>query len=517
MTDYKNQIATLMKAQAKDEAELKPIVEKADELRAAEEPVPSDLKDRGVALSTAIAERGSKIDALKKEQRSALDNDNEFHALMQERKKTLDETVQRRDPLDLEDPDAGEVTLSRDTIAAIEDAVRDVAGSRGHKFRVNRKSEALVREYFETAPGARAAKREEWNARAAELSGWRDVKRTVLTTSDAAGGFLIPDDNTFMNQVQQADAAYGGVDRIARIVPTADGAPLPIPTSDGNIFLGELLAENTDAPDTSVTFGEERMRAFMYTSGRLSFSHQAYRDAGVNLPMLLGMFAGEAIMRAEALAFINGAGGTAAPEGLNTAYQEAAIGAAVINYDRSANRYTNAGASNDAFDAWFATFMRLKYTTDPAFRRSPQFAMVLGDNLDYGFASAQDAENRPLWPRWADGNSARGMGIDMGGMRILSDYSIPSVAARTTDGVVTEGWIGDFSKYWIRRIEGMLMADDPYTGAARLARRYSFFRACDARGLFKTAVAARAARSGTTPASVARSAAIERIQTTSKP
>ena len=502
-TDYKRQRAELVTAQTEAEEALAKRKAEAEKLHADGQPIPTEVKEDATAQAKRVAEVGQQLAALDREEQKRQTEDKAFLQTLQASANEVSETLETR-----ETADGNERVVTRDTVDRLAQAIRDAAGSDGYKPRINPDSERLVMEMVGGDPKLRGLKAAEWERRALELDG---RKRTVLAGVDAQGGYLVPEDNTFMNQIQMADAAYGGVARVARIVNTQSGATLPIPNTNANLFEGDSIAENTTVNETDLTFGEDSMGAHMVTSGRLSATFQAVQDAGVNLPMLLGMVAGEQISSREARLFIAGTGAAQnQARGLANQYAEVAQ---AIRYDRSTMRYQTETTNNADELNWTKLYVALKYAVNAGFRRSMNFALVLNDQLDQAFAGAtvSATDRRPLFERWTFGNTARGDGIDLGGIRVLTDYSIGSHSVTTDATAAPFGWVGDFGRYWIRRVAGTFMIEDPYTGSANMLRRWVFGRRCDAVGLFRTAVAGRAARAGDNPAARQRSAAIEAL------
>ena len=513
-TDYTTERKSLAAEQAKAEQALEARKAEAAKLLKAGKPVPDAVKDDATGLASRIVDLGSKISEIDKAHKQRVDDDAEFFRTLATKTGAITETVETRDA-DPDDPDGGERRLTRDSVSRFEELIRELAGSKGYRPRVNSESEQIVQEMIAGDPKFRGAKAEQWERRTLELNG---MKRTVLAGVNASGGYLVPEDNTFMNQVQMADAAYGGVSRVARTITTQSGAVLPIPNTNANLFIGEAVNENVDVNETDLTFDEDQMHAYMQTSGRLAATFQAVQDAGINLPMLLGMVAGEMLNRREADQFINGTG-VNNPQGAVVGYAVNADTTVTLYWERANNAYRAGTTGTNPYVAWFTLFNDLKYAVNPSFRRSPAFTLLLSDDLDRAFSGATvngTTDQRPLFERWAMGNTARGDGMDFGGLRILSDYSLGGARASSGDGVVADGLIGDFNWFWIRKIAGMFMIEDPYTGAQRMVRRWVFGRRCDSHCLFNTAVTAEAARAANRPARAARSAAIERVPVTSR-
>ena len=473
------------------------------------ERLPKDLMKKAKDANQRIIDLGTRIEKLdKEEQRTAAEDDEFMNSLDARGAEAIIQSLEVRDEDDIDDEHREDATITLETEAQFRDMLARTLGSsihrRGlHSQRHLRESEQLIRDMICAQPGERMNREGEFNEKRREIAKrnnrwWGDPSNVaervnVVGTSytDTAGGILVPEDNSFMSQVQLAKMAYGGVKKVAREFTTADGRPLPIPTSYSALTEGDQVNENTAVGDYDMVFGEEVMNAYMHTSGRLGMSFQLVRDAAPNMPMLLGLVAGMRIERKEADAFINGTGAAGLngqPRGLDAAYQVAAY---TFFYDRSAGVFTQEAGQDGSrtanqFDQWVKAFRDLKYAVNPAYRASMNFSLVMSDHLDSQFAGATNNRGDVLrgFEKWLFGNTARGMGINLAGMNIMSDYSIAGPPA--ANGTVRRGWVGDFNWFWIRRVRGMFMLRDPYTDGRKLLTHWIFARACDSEGLFRT-------------------------------
>ena len=317
----------------------------------------------------------------------------------------------------------------------------------------------------------------------------RIAAKSQTRTSDAVtaggtdqGGYLVPDDNTFMREVQMAELAHGGVQTVARVITTSTGAPLPIPTIDDTAATGAATtAENAASTDVDLSFGESSMGAFMQTSGRLSATHQAIQDAGPNLPMLLGMLAMERIMRIESNRFMNGSG-SGQPTGAEVAFAVEGTPANVA-YDMSEGAYVFKGGTVKR-RPW-EDFIDVKKSVNAAYRMGPRFSLVCSDLLDTYFSRAVGTDGHPVFRDWGMMNTARS-GMSYGGMNIVTDFSLADPTLTTAGNNRPWGLVGDFAWFWIRKVAGIAMIRDPYTNATNLATNWVFGRRCDSKGLFNT-------------------------------
>ena len=443
------------------------------------EPIDAAVKERATKARDDVVRLGTEIAEAEAEHARSLDDNAEF---LRSLAPAAEETLRQTGP----DGVIATTEITPDTVDLFHEHMRARYGSRmetPHMGVVDRASEQLVLDMLRCPNDQFPARVGEFAARQRKLKGFQARHATGVTSGGTdQGGYLVPDDNTFMAEVQKQLLAHGGVVNVARIISTPNGRPLPIPTIDDTAATGAgRVAENTASTDVDLTFGEKSMGAHMITSGRLSATIQAVDDAGPSLPMLLGMLAAERIQRKESGLFING-DGAGDPQGLAHAFQ---VTGYTFKYDISVGHYVLVANDADSTPMWEA-FIDVKKAVNAAYRAGPRFSLVTSDQLDTVFARATDKDGRPIFRSWGEGNTAMGAGMRYAGMNIVSDYSIADTALTVASADNEMGWIGDFNWFWIRRVMGMAMIRDPYTNAANLATNWVFGRRCDSRGLFNT-------------------------------
>lgn len=471
----------------------------AKKMDAKGEVIPKELRDEITNLQTRHTEISDQLAAIQAQEEANARQNSEFLGQFSRNVTQATEETPQEYPALRSNHEQNELmrTMTRETVAVFGEELRRAFGSSvtrmptlGVATRRDPLAEALSLDMLCCDQSTMIARSGEFLRRYGEILGKRgwndaDVKRTIQTLGTGAeGGAIVPDDNTFMNEVQMAQAAYGGAQRVSRIVPTADGRPLPIPTIDDTAATGAGVAFELGSPaDVNLAFGEQSMRAYMITSGRLSAAYQAIEDAGPNLPTLLGMLAGERIMRREARMLVDGTGpntGTPAqgqPLGLRNV---AAAGHAnneviVLNYDRSENQF-----SNDMALAWIT----IKFGVNAAYRMGPRFTFLVSGQVDQGFAGARVSatDRRFLFENWAMGDTVRSP-LNMGGMQIFTDSSLPEHPTAASTAKRVNSFVGDFDKFWIRRVAGMYRLVDPFTGN-NFSTRWTFGRRIDSTLLF---------------------------------
>lgn len=453
--------------------------------------IPEADKDKVRAASAEVIRIGEQIALAEADEKKRVENNADFFQAIggsvADTGRLMD-TVQVRDPADIEDPKAGEAAITRATVSIAQELLRARYGSgAGGPRPVNPESEALMLKMVRATPEERRAFGYGWSEEA------RKFQRQQLIGADATGGLLVPDDNTFMREVQYSDGAFGGAGTLAREIVTATGQPLPIPTTDALLEEGQSKAEGAAVTDVTINFARERMRAFMHSSGRLGCSVEAREDAGPNLPMILGMVAGVMINRIEARRLVSGTGGQNQPEGLITGYT---LSPQTLYTSNGVPNWTITDSSDDP-PIWATILNNFKRAVDPFYRSSNKFSMLMHDDVEGAFAGAVDTQHRPIFLNWLLGSTSKGMGMTFAGANILCDYSLPALRTdNTVAATQAGGFIGDFNWFWKRRVGGMVMREDPYTSANEFVTHWIFGRRMDSRCLFK------ANPTGTTPAIV---------------
>ena len=466
-------LETLRADQTKAQDALDTAMAEGQTLAEAGERIPQEIKDRVTKARDEVVRLGEEYTAAEAAQVQTTEEDANFLRSMAG---PVGDTIKRTGTVVRPSGQSvPQYEMTRDTMMALTEMAREKYGSSLEApYPVNPESESLVRDMLGCEDMTWMSRAPEFASRSKKLRHEQRVAAPVTAGGTDQGGFLVPDDNTFMNEVLKARLAYGGVAQVSRVITTPSGAPLPIPTIDDTAATGAGTEPEGDAvTDVDLSFGDSSLSAYMQTSGRLGATVQAIQDAGPNLPMLIGMLAGERIERIEAARFMNGTGSNQ-PTGALTAFTQNL--ANDLSYDISVGSLTNAWAS----------FIRVKYGVNAGWRQSPSYSFIPGDTLDFLFAASVDVDGRPIFPQWGLGNTAKGMGMNLGGMNIRADYNIAAIAlTASTDN--DAGLVGDFSQFWIRRVAGMHMIRDPYTQANEFETNWIFGRRCDSDGVLNAA------------------------------
>lgn len=266
-------------------------------------------------------------------------------------------------------------------------------------------------------------------------------ERALGTAPGSAGGHTIP--QGFRRTLETAMLYFGGM-RQARttILRTAEGNDLPMPTSDDTSNEGVIISENPieKVPEQDITFGQEVLRAHMYSSKAIRASFQLLQDSAFDLPTYIAERLGERIGRVTNRHFTVGTG-TNEPKGVAT----------------SATVGVNAAAAAAISDL---ELIDLLHSVDIAYRRQAEW--MFHDNTLRDLKKLRDQEGRPLW--------------------------LPGIALREPDTILSHRYVvnnhmqeigaenmsvlfGDFSKYFIRDVMDILLIrlDEVYAEYGQVA------------------------------------------------
>jgi len=201
--------------------------------------------------------------------------------------------------------------------------------------------------------------------------------RAQAAGTDAAGGFTVPEG--FVAELIRSMAAFGPMldSGVTRVINTTTGQDLPWPTTDDTANKGVLLAENTQAAEQDVVFGNKILEAFMYTSRIIRVSLQLLQDSAFDMNSLLRDLFGERIGRIANEHLTVGAG-TGQPNGIVTA---ATAGITTAS--------GTAIASDELFD--------VMHSVDPAYRESPNFRWMFNDATFLVIRKLKDGDGNYLW------------------------------------------------------------------------------------------------------------------------
>lgn len=257
--------------------------------------------------------------------------------------------------------------------------------------------------------------------------------RALSSVSDTAGAYTIPEG--FVNSMEMAMLAFGGMREVSDILRTSSGNKLPWPTSDDTSNEGALIGENTTVSEQDVTVGQVVFDAHKYTSKMVKVPRELLEDSAFDIAGWLGPILGERIARKTNRDFTTGSGASM-PKGVVTAsgLGVSAASATAITADE---------------------IISLVHSVDPSYRNGARF--MFHDNVLMAIRKLKDGNGQYLW---APGMSA-------GVQNVLYGYpvTINQHMASTIESGAKSMLFGQFGKYKIRDVAGFRLK--------RLVERYA--------------------------------------------
>lgn len=266
-------------------------------------------------------------------------------------------------------------------------------------------------------------------------------KRALGTTPGTAGGYTVP--QGFYRALEDAMLTFGGM-RQARtsILRTASGEPLPMPTANDTDNEGIIISENPaqKVPEQDITFGQEILGAYMYSSKSIRVSYQLLQDSAFDLPSYIAQKLGERIGRVTNRHFTVGSG-SGEPRGVVTM---ATVG-------------ITAAAADAITDL---ELVDLIHSVDPAYRSQAEF--MFHDLTLRELKKLRDGDDRPLW---LPGLAVREPDTILGHRYVVNSH-MPQMGAGNKSIL-----FGDFSRYYIRDVMDVTLVrlDEVYAEYGQVA------------------------------------------------
>ena len=267
------------------------------------------------------------------------------------------------------------------------------------------------------------------------LAGLNPEERAQLTTTGAAGGFLVPEG--FSGVLDVATEFTGQVERVAKKLDTASGNPLDYPTINDTGNDAAIKAEGGATSATDMVFGNVTFNSYNYTS-LVRVSKQLIDDAGFNLDSFLVEALGERVARATNIDFTSG-NGTDKPKGI---VDESLQGAEVAT--------SGALVANDV--------LNLIHSIDPSYRNKSSFGLMCSGTImallqKLGVGSSNDF---PIFiPSMTAGEPDK-----LFGYNVYYNNDMDSDLAAAEKVLIA----ADFDKYVVRRAGGinLIRLDERY-------------------------------------------------------
>ena len=257
--------------------------------------------------------------------------------------------------------------------------------------------------------------------------------RAMGVGSDTAGGYLVPDD--YRREIERAMLNYGGMREAAKVIQTASGNDLIIPTVNDTSNTGEIVGEHQAVTTQDVAIGQRVLRAYMYSSKEVLVSMELLEDSAIDVEALLRDLFAERLGRITNSHFTTGTGADR-PTGITIDAVSGVTAAAV-------NAVTTDELTN------------LEFSVDRAYRANARW--MFHSNTLRDLKKMVDGEGRFLWQ--AGGLQAATPNTLMGYSYIVND-DMPQLL--TGNKAIL---FGQLDKYLIRDVSGIRVL--------RLTERYA--------------------------------------------
>lgn len=250
--------------------------------------------------------------------------------------------------------------------------------------------------------------------------------RTTVTTSGTTTGLAYTVPQGFLNVLDKAMLAYGGMLGAGTVLRDSSGNKMYLPTWNDTANTGAQITETSALSATGgtpPTFGREELDAYIQKTDILRVTWAALQDSAFDIQSLLASALGERLGRLLNAAFTTGTGSTA-PEGIVTGATSG-----------------KTAASSSAL-TW-TEMLDLYHSVDPSYRVGPKVMWMFNDSTFKVLRQMKDGEGRFLW----EPGITAGEPSTIWGKPYMVNQQVASIGSGTKPVV-----FGDFSKFVIRLV-----------------------------------------------------------------
>ena len=269
-------------------------------------------------------------------------------------------------------------------------------------------------------------------------------QRDQIVGTAASGGYVVPPQ--FLQQLVEAQLAYGGMRQAATIVNTSaqGGADLPVPTDNDSAQAGAILAEVGALPAQDIgAFGQVVLHSYMYTSKLIKVSLQLMQDAFFPMENYLAIKLAIRLARIQNTHFTVGSG-AGQPNGAVTAATVGKVGISgeTLIYDDLVDLVHSV---DPAYRVGMPGVPRQLYVGNGVPMPRPMFMMH--DSTLKVIRKLKDTTGHPLWVgpgTYYPGFAGQAPDTILGYPYVVNN-DLPVMAANAKSIL-----FGDFSNYFIR-------------------------------------------------------------------
>jgi HK97 family phage major capsid protein len=248
-------------------------------------------------------------------------------------------------------------------------------------------------------------------------------------TSTTTGGYLIP---TYMgDKVIKALYQFSPIRNWATVYTTAGAGDIKFPTIDDTSNKGRILAEETQATQTLLAFGQKTLGANLFHSDIVPVSYQLLEDAAFNIEQLVVEMLAARVARGEDYYYILG-NGSGQPHGVEHAV-------------------TTEGAYFAKSAITRLTILDLIHSIDAAYRQSPKCAFLFNDSTLKVIKklSVSSTDDRSLWQP----SLTAGAPDTIEGFQYFINPNVDAFGTHDNKPI----FFGDWSQFYIRDVHGFQM------------------------------------------------------------
>jgi len=251
--------------------------------------------------------------------------------------------------------------------------------------------------------------------------------RVQTAGTNSAGGFTVPVE--LAGYIEKAMLATGPMydSNLFTVINTVAGNTFNIPTINDTAVTTTAHTEGTQPTDDAgkdATFAQKTLSAYAFDTEWLRWSAELNADSILNMESLLGELLGERMGRTANTALTTGSGSSAV-EGIVTGSSLGKTAAA-----------TAAVTGDEILD--------LIHSVDPAYRASPNTAIMMNDSTLSAVRKLKDGNGNYLWQM---GNFQAGVPNSLLGYNVVINQAMDSLA--TAKKVMI---FGDMSKFYVRKV-----------------------------------------------------------------
>lgn len=264
----------------------------------------------------------------------------------------------------------------------------------------------------------------------------REEQRALTAGTTTAGGYTVPTE--LMNEIVKTMKDWGPMldPAIARVITTASGNPVTIPTIDDTSKGAGLHTEAgsvTDDGSEDPVFGQKSLSAYVYDTEWVRVSLELLQDSMMDMEAFVGELLGERLGRKGNAVLTTGTG-SSQPGGIAALASSAFTAAAV-----------NAVTGDELID--------MQHSVNAAYRRSPKCRWMFADSTLKAVRKLKDGNGAYVF-------QAANLALGTPSTLLDHPYSINDDMPAMTTGLKPIAF-GDFSRFWVRVVGA------PIIGVAR--------------------------------------------------